>query len=497
MALLTLGAHHLQQRLEEQLTRHVAEHLRIVADAAERYLLNSHGPFELQQKRLQEERLQWETEQRLTPKDQRLSLEEWRYQQLINNKYLPERFNPTNLYGQCYALYVEAKTAPQPHQQLLVMTTKGRAIQERFLRQSARHLGRQGGYLSEKKSEKESENITGSQQGWHLPLPPKTLYQTSEQPATANPSSSSNTTAKTANPPPQQLEKANNQPGLGARLKSGVKKMANRVRNPLGKRSKSPSEKPVSQPSEEPKESDDTALPLRSETTATALASNPAERAEHGDYEQPGHLASLSLLYGSDVLQRSALLHRTTTPHQKEELTQMETDLSLQDHHISFQQDHYKGELSASKKGELSASKMEITYEAQGLPKQQVTLAVDDSNPTITINRGSKTLKITAQNISFSSSSKPEYQEAVKDYSPPELHSYWNKVAYYELSDRNEAENFTQYLCQQPAPGSDAPTLGRLFMLGFEKQRITQLYLCATNQAGQQAHLLQEMTPPE
>lgn len=58
MALLTLGAHHLQQRLEEQLTRHVAEHLRIVADAAERYLLNSHGPFDLKQ-----ERQEWEAEQ--------------------------------------------------------------------------------------------------------------------------------------------------------------------------------------------------------------------------------------------------------------------------------------------------------------------------------------------------------------------------------------------------------------------------------------------------
>ncbi|WP_253305853.1 prepilin-type N-terminal cleavage/methylation domain-containing protein [unidentified bacterial endosymbiont] len=182
MLLIALGGQHLQQRLEEQLHRNVAAHLRMVANAAERYLLDRDVPFNLQ-----EERQRWENEQKSelnNPKPPKnappyvpQSLEEWRYQQLIKNKYLPDGFHPTNLYGQYYALYVEAKTAPQPHQQLLVMTTEGRAIQERFLRQSARYLGRQGGYLFGKKSKK----ITGSQQGWYLTLPPKTLYQTSRQ----------------------------------------------------------------------------------------------------------------------------------------------------------------------------------------------------------------------------------------------------------------------------------------------------------------------------
>lgn len=114
MVLLALGGQHLQGRLEEQLTRHVAEHLRMVADAAERYLLNSHGPFNLQQ-----ERQRWETEQQQEPKSQRLYLEAWRYQQLIKNQYLPTDFSEKNLYGQGYALYVEAKTVPQPHQQVV------------------------------------------------------------------------------------------------------------------------------------------------------------------------------------------------------------------------------------------------------------------------------------------------------------------------------------------------------------------------------------------
>lgn len=274
-----------------------------------------------------------------------------------------------------------------------MITTDGKPIKEGLLRQSARYLGHQGGYLSQN----DPDTITGSQRGWQLPLPPKTPYQPAQ-------------TKKQPKPP---------------------------------------------------------------------------------CYEETGHLASLSLLYDSDRLRRSALLHRTTTPHQKEELTQMETNLNLQEHHISFKQDHYTGA--------LRASKMEITSTDPGQPKQQVTLACDATNPTITINRGSEeTLEITATKISFPRSLPPKSPTAVQAYSPPELHSYWNKVAYYELSDQQETESFTQYLCQQPAaPGSGAPTLGRLFMLGFKKQRITQLYFCATNQAGQQAHLLQEMEPPK
>lgn len=365
------------------------------------------------------------------------------------------------------------------------MTTDGQAIKEGLLCQIARHLGRQGGYLSEH----EPDTITGSLRGWQLPLPPKTLYQTPEQPATANPSSSSKTTGTTATRAPQPLKKSNNERSFLEEVKTFGK---NLFKKPLRTSSESSLGKPVSQPSEELKESDDIPSPLKSETTATALAANPSERAEPGDYEQPGHLASLSLLYDSDVLHRSALLHRTATPQQTD-LNQMETDLNLQEHQISFEKDHYTGA--------LRASKMEITSQDPGQPKQQVTLACDDSNPTITINRGSKTLEITAQKISFPGSLPPKSPEVVRAYSPPELHCYWNKVAYYELSDQTreqETEDFTQSLCQQPAePSSSAPTLGRLFMLGFQKQRTTLLYLCATNQAGQKAHLLQEMKPPE
>ncbi len=137
----------------------------------------------------------------------------------------------------------------------------------------------------------------------------------------------------------------------------------------------------------------------------------------------------------------------------------------------------------------------------------QVKLACDASNPTITVTDGSGTLDITAQKVAFSGHQLPmkwRDNDTVKDYSPSELHRYWNKVAYYELTDENDegekaTQSFANQVCQEATmPGRGSETLGRLFMLGTQHQQTTFLYLCTTHPQGElRAHLLKSMDPSE
>jgi hypothetical protein len=362
MGLLVLGSHHTQGRLEEQLCQSTAAHLRIVTKAAERYVLDQHGP-----EGAAAEQQRWQEEQQQLPEDKRHSLEKWRYQQLIDKKYLTEDFKNGNLYGQCYSITVKPQAAPQPHKQLLILTTGDRIIKERSLRQIARQLGRQGGYISSTERDRHDDFcITGSQRGWTLPLLPETLYQSSDG--------------------TEQAERA-----------------------------------PV--------------------------------------YPMPGHLASLSLLYDDELLQGKTLLHRMANPDQPQ-LNQMETDLVMQEHQVVF----YNGQHL----GKINAKELELIAKQSG------------SGP---YDQGEK-LTMNPEKITFTGNSVPEqWHHQVKNYSPPELHRYWNKLPYYELSKgigNSGTQQFADEVCATAAPNQmeKFSTIGRLFMLGFEGHLENRLYLC-------------------
>lgn len=387
MGLLALGGHHIQGRLEEQFCQNAAAHLRIVADAAERYVLDHHGP-----RGEEKEKELWQGEQKQAAKAARQSLERWRYQRLIDKKYLPEGFNPKNLYGQRYALTVQPKTAPQPHQQLLVLTTEGQEIQERALQQIARQLGGRGGYISSiDKDPKNDFYITGSQRRWTLPLPPETTYQ-----------------------------------------------------SPGGSKKAKPTQ-PI--------------------------------------YPDPGHLASLSLLYEDGVLRGSTLLHRTAVPHQPQ-LNQMETDLVMQRHQIVFNQGQHSGTVNAQKL-ELSDKQP-----GGGLYPREIKIAM------------------TPEKITFTGERLPaQWRHQVKTYSAPELHRHWNKLPYYELRqdiNNSETEQFADEICATEVDDQwgKFSTMGRLFLLGFDQHPESRLYLCghapasSSIGAGPKAQLLHSINYP-
>lgn len=387
MGLLALGGHHIQGRLEEQFCQNAAAHLRIVADAAERYVLDNYG-----QLGLDKEQQQWQREQEQTAEADRQSLERWRYQRLITQHYLPDGFNEKNLYGQCYSLTVKHQVAPQPHQQLLVITTEGRDIQERALQQIARQLGGRGGYISSiDKDPKNNFYLTGNQRQWQLPLPPETTYQSPWGPKKAKPT------------PPT--------------------------------------------------------------------------------YPDPGHLASLSLLYDDEVLRGSTLLHRTVVSG-KPQLNQMETDLVMQRHQIVFNQ--------GQRSGTVNAQKLELIAKQPGggLYPREIKIAM------------------TPEKITFTGERLPaQWRHQVKTYSAPELHRYWNKLPYYELrQDINnaETEQFADEICATEVDDQwgKFSTMGRLFLLGFDQHPESRLYLCghapasSSIGAGPKAQLLHSINYP-
>ncbi len=179
MGLLVLGNHYTRQRLEASLQQQAAAHLRVVTAAAVRYVQDRYDYLGSPA-----ERAAWQSSQQKLSEEDQVSLEVWRYQQLIKQGYLPV-LDQRNVYGQGYALYLEDKpagSAEKLQRQLLVLTTGGRTLHESALRSIARQLGSQGGYLSKRPP----RMITGSQQGWQLPLPSETLYQPVSKPQPAD-----------------------------------------------------------------------------------------------------------------------------------------------------------------------------------------------------------------------------------------------------------------------------------------------------------------------
>jgi prepilin-type N-terminal cleavage/methylation domain-containing protein len=179
-SLLVLGNHYTRQRLEASLHQQAAAHLRRVTFAAVRYA-QDHTDYlgttiEQDKEHENSEEADWKKSQKKhqDKKDDPISLEVWRYKKLLKQNYLPE-ISPRserNLYGQGYALYILKAGEPNNIIQLLVITTGGKQLSERELRQIARQAGGQGGYISQE----DQTQVTGSQQGWQLELPAETIY---------------------------------------------------------------------------------------------------------------------------------------------------------------------------------------------------------------------------------------------------------------------------------------------------------------------------------
>lgn len=168
--LLVLGNYYTRQRLEEALSQQAAAHLRLVTTAAVRYAQDRYD-----QLGTPAERAAWQASQQKLLEVDQVSLEVWRYQDLLAKKYLLELYQRSerNLHGQGYALYIIEPGAPNPSKQLLVLTTGEKQLRERDLQQIARQAGGAGGYISQQDPKK----VIGSQQGWQLELPAETRYQ--------------------------------------------------------------------------------------------------------------------------------------------------------------------------------------------------------------------------------------------------------------------------------------------------------------------------------
>lgn len=389
MGLLVLGNHYTRQRLEESLQQQAAAHLRLVTAAAVRYAQDRYD-----QLGSSAERDEWQASQQ-KPEVVQVSLEVWRYQDLIAKKYLLELYQRSkwNLYGQGYALYILEVEKPKPRKQLLVLTTGGKKLPERDLRQIARQAGGQGGYISQE----DKTQVTGSQQGWQLQLPAETGYQ----------------------PPPDG----------------------------------------------EPQ------------------------------YEQPGHLACLHTLYPDDLLHTSQLLHRTAQREQPK-LNQMETDLMMQQHQIVFKKE------STGVTGSLSAQGLAFQKDHQ----QRIDFGYDayTERAALRLKDATGSIEIDAKRVT--TTGKPTVGKAVlKGYSAPELHAYWNKVPYYELSvqtNQDQAmavgQQLADWLClKKENSRPDEAALGRLFMIGAQSSQTTGLYLCGHTATPNSAAYLLSQFPPK
>lgn len=386
MGLLILGNHYTRQRLEDALQQQAAAHLRVVTAAAVRYVQDCYDNLGTPQ-----ERDDWKQEQQQLPATQSpVSLEVWRYQRLMKQGYL-QLLDQRNVYGQGYALYLEDKPAEnseKPQRQLLLLTTGGRTLHESALRSIARQLGSQGGYLSKKPP----RMITGSQQGWQLPLPSETLYQ------------------PVSNPKPADLEES---------------------------------------------------------------------------YEKPGHLATLSYIDPDDIVCTDNLLHRKQQVG-KPQLNQMETDLAMQQHHIIFTGETAEESSRLSAQG-IACKQGEHTIEF-GVQAKKAQLTLNDSQGSVVMDATRVT------------TTKPSIVDktTVIGYSAPELHAYWNKVPYYELSakkDEGQVKVVADQVCSKPATSQET-ALGRLLMLGQQGSETTFLYLCSHAPSNAvTAHLISQFPP--
>jgi prepilin-type N-terminal cleavage/methylation domain-containing protein len=404
--LLVLGNYYTRQRLEEALAQQAAAHLRLVTAAAVRYVEDGYD----QLGSLAEQEA-WRTSQRQLQKEHApVSLEVWRYQELLEKKYLLELYQRSkrNLYGQGYALYIIETESPNPRKQLLVLTTGGKALQEKALQQIARQAGGLGGYISKQNP----DSVTGSQQGWQIKLPAETAYQ------------------------PQ----------------------------PNGKQ----------------------------------------------QYEQHGHLACLHTIYPDDLLRTNQLLHRTAQDG-KPELNQMESNLKMQSHQISFTGKNSKATGSLSAQGlqfeRDPQQKIDFGYDARTeraqlrLKDAQGSVVMTATHVTAT-NRSDEAMDVPYKT---STGERTAGKISIKEYSAPELNAYWNKVPYYELSStmsrtpvKEVGEWFADSLCSKDSKLGklNKAALGRFFMIGHTDSKTTFLYLCShgTTQNAV-AHLLSQFSP--
>lgn len=97
---------------------------------------------------------------------------------------------------------------------------------------------------------------------------------------------------------------------------------------------------------------------------------------------------------------------------------------------------------------------------------------------------GQLKLAITPEKITFTGKDLPaQWRHQVTTYSAPELHRYWNKLPYYELRQdisNSETEQFADEICATEVNNQwgKFPTMGRLFLLGFDQLPENRLYLC-------------------
>lgn len=188
----------------------------------------------------------------------------------------------------------------------------------------------------------------------------------------------------------------------------------------------------------------------------------------------PGHLARVQIINRVDTLNPENLLHRTPVPG-KPELNQMETNLTMQQHQIIFNNKPATGILDAEGlQFTQPGGKLLFGWEKQ---EQQPKIVLRDAKQ--------QEVLITAQNVM--ATTKNHLPQGTTDYSPPELHAFWNKLPYYEMEKKTEkkdpsTDEFARKICLTSFDDkkSNQP-LGRIFMLGrknIENKNKTYVYIC-------------------
>lgn len=188
----------------------------------------------------------------------------------------------------------------------------------------------------------------------------------------------------------------------------------------------------------------------------------------------PGHLARVQIINRVDTLNPENLLHRTPVPG-KPELNQMETNLTMQQHQIIFNNE--------SATGILDAEGLQFTQQGEKLlfgwekQEQQPKIVLRDAKQ--------QEVLITAQNVM--ATTKNHLPQGTTDYSPPELHAFWNKLPYYEMEKKTEkkdpsTDEFARKICLTSFDDkkSNQP-LGRIFMLGRKNNKNENknyVYIC-------------------
>lgn len=189
----------------------------------------------------------------------------------------------------------------------------------------------------------------------------------------------------------------------------------------------------------------------------------------------PGHLARVQIINRVDTLNPENLLHRTPVPG-KPELNQMETNLTMQQHQIIFNNEPATGTLDAEGlQFTQPGGKLLFGWEKQ---EQQPKIVLRDDKQ--------QEVLITAQNV-MATTKKNHLPQGASDYSPPELHAFWNKLPYYEMTNKIKnkdpsTEDFARKICLiSPDEKKSNQPLGRMFLLGRKNTKNKNkiyLYVC-------------------